>query len=49
MDVFPPFARSEADPVFLSLEVVRAVATFIYLAMLNSILIIVVRLTKVAR
>ena len=49
MKVFTPFVRSEADPVFSSLEVVEEVATLIYLAMLNSRSIIVLRLTKVAR
>ena len=49
MKVFPPFVRIKADPVFSSSEVVGAIATLIYLAILNSRLIIVVRLTKVAR
>ena len=38
-----------AGPVFSSLEVGRVVATLIYPAMLNSRLIIVVRLIKLAR
>ena len=49
MKVFTTFVRSEADPVFSSLDVVGAIATLIYLAMLNSRLIIVLRLTKIAR
>ena len=49
MEIFPSFTRSGAEPVFSSLEVVRAVAMLIDLATLNSRLIIVVRLIKVAR